>query len=236
LFGDDGGDGAHALDLLACAPWSKLEWLTHEKSALGLFFSGHPYDAYRPELKHVARTPLAKLQARPDKQWMAGIITGVRVQMGKRGKMCFVTIDDATASMDVMVFAELFDANRHWLKEDQLIVVEGRVSEDRRTGDAEYIGGLRVVADGLMNLDETRKLHARRLSIKLNGGADAKRLMDTLRPHTTAGQTRVTVFYTHQSVSGAFDLGDQWRITPDPQLLNQLRTWIPSDHVQFEYE
>jgi DNA polymerase-3 subunit alpha len=224
------------LKLVQVPAWNKLEVLTHEKAALGLYLSGHPFEAYRPELKHVARTALAKAQPKPEKQLLCGIITGVRVQMGKRGKMCFVTIDDATASLDVMVFSELFDANRHWLKEDQLVVIEGRVSEDRRSGDAEYIGGLRVVADALMDLNEVRKLYAKRLRVRLNGEADAAKLLDVLRPYTTAGLTPVTVEYTYGASCGCVTLGANWKVTPHEQLLNRFAAWLPADRVQFEYE
>ncbi len=235
LFADDEVVNT-ALELVKVRPWDKLELLTHEKSALGLYLSGHPFEAYSSELRSIVRTPLARAQPRQEKQLLAGIIVGVRVQMGKRGKMCFVTIDDASSTMDVMVFAEVFDANRHWLKEDQVIVVEGRVSEDRRSGEAEYIGGLRTVADSLFDLNEARKRYAKRLAISLNGEADAAKLMDSLKHYADADGVSVVVEYTHAGNRGRLTLGDQWKVGPHDQLMAKLGTWIASDKLRWEYE
>ncbi len=236
LFSDAGEGDTPALELVTAQSWSTLELLTHEKAALGLYLSGHPYDSYRHELQYIGRTSLAKLQPRPDKQMLAGIITGVRVQMGKRGKMCFVTVDDATASVDVMVFAEVFDANRHWLKEDQPIIIEGRVSEDRRGGDSEYGGGLRTVADSLMDLNEARKRFAKRLSIALNGQADTKKLMTSLQPYTPNGTLPVRIAYTCGASRGTLTLGAQWNVVPHDLLLTKLQGWLPHENVRFDYD
>jgi DNA polymerase III subunit alpha len=235
LFADDEVVNTEP-ELVKVRPWDKLELLTQEKSALGLYLSGHPFEAYSAELRNIARTPLAKAFPKQEKQLLAGIITGVRVQMGKRGKMCFVTIDDASSTMDVMVFAEVFDANRHWLKEDQVIVVEGRVSEDRRSGEAEYIGGLRTVADGLFDLSEARKRYARRLAISLNGEADAAKLLDSLRPYAQEGSIPVAIEYTHGKNRGRLTLGEQWKVWPHEQLMAKLGSWIPSEKMRWEYE
>jgi DNA polymerase III subunit alpha len=235
LFADDEVVNSEP-ELVKVRGWDKLETLTHEKAALGLYLSGHPFEAYSKELRNIARTPLAKAFPKQEKQLLAGIITGVRVQMGKRGKMCFVTIDDASSSMDVMVFAEVFDANRHWLKEDQLVVVEGRVSEDRRSGEAEYIGGLRTVADALFDLSEARKRYARRLAISLNGEADAAKLMDSLRPYKQAGSIPVAIEYTCGANRGRLTLGEEWRVWPHEQLMAKLASWIPSEKVRWEYD
>jgi DNA polymerase III subunit alpha len=235
LFGD--AERAQNPPLVNVRPWDALELLTHEKAALGVYLSGHPFEAYRSEVLRFARTPLAKLQARQDKQTIAGIITAVRVQMGKRGKMCFLTLDDASTNIDVMVFAEVFDANRHWLKEDQIVIVEGKVSEDRRTGDAEFIGGIRVVAESLMDLNEARKRYAKRLMIAMNGEADATKLMEALRPYAIGGTTPVVVDYScGAKASGKVVLGEQWRVTPHEQLMVKLRGWLAPEKVRWEYE
>ena len=42
-------------------PWSERERLQNEKQSLGFYLSGHPFNAYREELRRFARTPLANL-------------------------------------------------------------------------------------------------------------------------------------------------------------------------------
>ncbi|VEB40862.1 DNA polymerase III subunit alpha [Chromobacterium violaceum] len=85
---------------------------------------------------------------------MAGFVTGIRVKVGNRGKMAFVQLDDGTAKLEVSLFAESFELNRDKLKEDVVLVVEGKVSEDS------FSGGLRIVVDKLYSLGEARSRYA----------------------------------------------------------------------------
>ena len=41
---------------------------------------------------------------------IAGIVTALRVQASRRGKMAFVTLDDGGGSAEIVVFNETFDA------------------------------------------------------------------------------------------------------------------------------
>ncbi len=51
LFGDE--PGVNHVPLVDARPWELLESLAFEKTALGLYLSGHPYDAYRKHLQPV---------------------------------------------------------------------------------------------------------------------------------------------------------------------------------------
>jgi len=44
-----------------------------------------------------------------------------------------VVLDDGTARVELTVFNELFESHRNWLKEDQLLIVEGKASFDNFT-------------------------------------------------------------------------------------------------------
>ena len=102
---------------------------------------------------------LADLKQAKEGVVLAGIVTQMRVQMTRRGRMAFVTLDDGTAQMEVSVFNEVFEANRAWLKEDTLVIANGKVSEDN------FTGGLRVLADALYNLASARNVYARRFHL-----------------------------------------------------------------------
>src|SRR5690606_31947521 len=104
LFGE--GDLAESVrfELASVAPWEPREKLMHEKSALGFYFSDHLFSAFRDELQRIVTAPLSGLQPSRDLQWFAGILTGVRVQLTRRGRMAFVVLDDGTAQVEVSVF------------------------------------------------------------------------------------------------------------------------------------
>src|SRR5690606_31463034 len=97
---------------------------------------------------------LAQLQPSREPQWFAGMLSDVRGQLTRRGRMAFVVLDDGTAQVEVSVFNELFEAHRARLREDELLIVQGRVSND------EYSGGMRIVADALYDLQMAREAKA----------------------------------------------------------------------------
>jgi DNA polymerase-3 subunit alpha len=227
LFGEAAGV-AH-VQLIAAKPWAELERLRQEKTALGFYFSGHPYNTYRRELSGLVKLPLAKLAPKREGVLIAGLVTQMRTQITRRGKMGFVTLDDGTAQIEVSVFSELFEANRQKLKEDQVLVVEGKVSEDG------FTGGLRVVADQLLDLATVRTRFARELRISCNGGSDANRLFALLKPYVN-GATAVTVVYQSEAARGELELGAGWKVSLDELLLAQLREWLAPENVDIVWE
>ena len=46
------------------------------------------------------------MQPRRETMMIAGIVTGLRVQSSRRGKMAFVTLDDGGGSAEIVVFNE----------------------------------------------------------------------------------------------------------------------------------
>jgi DNA polymerase-3 subunit alpha len=235
LFGE--GDAAHtaALVLVEAKPWDLKQQLTEEKAALGYCLSGHLFSVYERELANFPRTPLAKLSAAGDRVWIAGVVFAARVQMTRRGRMMMVTLDDGTAQLELSVFNELFEKHRDKIKEDRLLVVQGKVQRD------EFINGLRVSAEDVLDLAALRTRFAARLRIAMNGGTDRardpKRLMDTLAPYRAAGEGGCPVLVHYENAGASCDvaLGDAWKVRPDDLLLGELSAWLSPEAVQFLY-
>ena len=227
LFGEV--EGGNDIELIPARPWTELERLRQEKTALGFFFSGHPYASYRHELSGLIKLPLSKLAARREGVLIAGLVTAMRTQITRRGKMCFVSLDDGTAQVEVSVFNELFEANRTKLKEDQVLIVEGKVSEDG------FTGGLRIVAEQLLDRPAALAKFARELRLSCNGGSDAQRLLSLLKPYVN-GSTAVTVEFHNQCARGEIELGDAWKVTLDEHLLSALREWLDPESVDIVWE
>jgi DNA polymerase-3 subunit alpha len=235
LFGE--GEATHnaGLVLVETRPWDLRQRLTEEKAALGYCLSGHLFSVYERELKGFPRTPLARLASAGDRAWIAGVVSSARVQNTRRGRMMAVLLDDGSAQVEISVFNELFEKHREKLKEDRLVVVQGKVQRD------EFIGGLRVTADEVLDLASMRARFRARLRIELNGGTDKardpKRLMDLLAPYRAAGEggCPVLVHYENEGASCDVALGEAWRVRPDDLLLGELTAWLSSEAVQFLY-
>jgi len=126
------------------------------------------------------------------------------------------------------VFNELFEPHRDKLKEDALLIVSGKVQDDQ------FSGGLRVLAEELMDLDGLRSRYTARLRISMNGGADAKRLQQVLAPYRAAGNgaCQVVVSYGNGKAACEVALGEGWRVRPDSKLISELGDWLTPENVE----
>ncbi len=229
LFGGDDGDLEPPPEYVKVAPWSEKQRLTEEKAALGFYLSGHLFNAYAEEVRRFARTRLIDLSPSRDPRTMAGIIAALRTQMTQRGKMMIATLDDGSGTVDVTVYSELLDQNRALFKEDELLIVQGKVSEDR------FTGGLRITAEQVMGIATARATYAKALRLSMNGQADAKKLRELLAPFQQAQACPVVVEYTTQGALGEFQLSDEWRVRADDDLRARLAEWLTEKNVRIEY-
>jgi DNA polymerase-3 subunit alpha len=223
LFG--GGDVANAaVHYVACKPWSERERLANEKAALGFYFSGHLFHEFAAEARRLAPTRLADLRgtqgARSETVRLAGIIVSARAQNTRRGRMGVIVLDDATAQLELTVYAELYDRKRALLREDTLVFVLGKARYD------EFRERLTVNADDLMDLAEARARAAARLRIEVDGAPDLARFRSTLAPFKIGNGSsgcRVVVHYCNGIGSADLLLSEDWRVRPDEALLAELK-------------
>jgi DNA polymerase-3 subunit alpha len=200
----------------------------NEKPALGFFLSGHPYNAYAAELGAFVKRRLGQLEPQRDTVLLAGVVMSTRTQMTRRGKMAVVALDDGTTQLEVTVFNELWEAERAKIKEDELLLVEGKVQKD------DYSGGLRITADKLYTLAEARGRFARGLRLTMNGGSDAKRLQALLMPFRN-GPCPVRLSYRNGDAVAELPLPETWRVRLDDALLTGLADWLKPENVKVIY-
>jgi DNA polymerase-3 subunit alpha len=226
LFGDGDDTNRVGAELVDAKPWDRRQTLMEEKAALGFALSGHLFSVYERELEGFPRVALARLQAAEHRVWLAGVVNSARVQMTRRGRMMVVLLDDGSAQVELSVFNELFERHRELLKEDALLVIQGKVQRD------EFAGGLRVTADELYDLAGLRARYAARLRLEMNGQSDAQRLKELLTPYRSDGACAVSVVYENGAAVCEVALGEAWRVRPDAQLLEHLGAWLEPQNVR----
>ncbi|GAA5170610.1 DNA polymerase III subunit alpha [Viridibacterium curvum] len=238
----DMGDGPSAIapEYIEVKPWSEKQQLMEEKTAIGFFLSGHPFNTYRDEVRRFVRTPLVKAEPKKEPQMLAGVVSGIRTKIGQRGKMCFLTLDDGSAQLDVTVYSETLEAAKNKIQPDEVLVVEAKISHD------DFSGGLRVVVDKVLSLAEARGRYARGLAVKINGEvassggprAAADKLQGLLAAYRGApadGAAPVRLRYRNGQAEADLPLGDRWCVRLDDKLLESLRDWLSSESVEILY-
>ena len=237
LFGEDlmatAGDEPFA-EMAHLREWSDKQRLQAEKETLGLYLTGHPFDAYEGEVRRFVSNSIADLKAGKGTQRIAGLVVAVRTMKNRRGQpMAFVTLDDRSARMEVTLFSEAFIEHRDLLQQDLVLIMEGRVSHD------DYAGTLKMTADGVMDINRARREYSRGLRLKVarpqcgNGLLDE--LEDVLRPYRGPG-CPVNLDYESERARTRIQLGENWRVQPDDELLLSLRHLLGEDRVTLVYD
>ena len=131
LFGLIGGVEVK-LSLVPQEEANMKEKLTWEKELLGLYISGHPLTAYKEKIEKFG-TLIKKIQNEIKVNTpvtVAAIIDDVRIVTTKNNaRMAFVKLTDLTGSIDAVVFSKLFEIAKDILVIDNIIVLQGKVTE-----------------------------------------------------------------------------------------------------------
>ncbi len=112
-------------------PWSSAEKLAFEKELLGFYVTGHPLDDYRAALEKPGITSIGKLAEQEDKSTVtiAGALTSVEKKFTKRDNKPFavVVLEDLTASLEVMIWNEVFTKSQAQLVQGAVVTITGRL-------------------------------------------------------------------------------------------------------------
>jgi DNA polymerase-3 subunit alpha len=249
LFGDL-AESANRPGLIPAARWGAKEKLQNEKLALGFYFSGHPFNLVREEVRSFVRMRIGEVAAMPagdfsnrgQKYWIAGIVMGIRITNTSGGRMGIVTLADDSEAAEVVFFGEVFDRFRQKLKEDELLVVEvelrargggGRMVNGEYESGGEARASIRAVS--VLDFAEARNRFARGMRITCNGGSEGGRLRDLLTPYRS-GRCPVSVVYTNRGATCEIDLGEAWRVSLHDDLIHSLSEWLSPENVKIMYE
>jgi DNA polymerase-3 subunit alpha len=229
LFGGDDSDLVAPPEYVKATPWTDRQKLSEEKIALGYYLSGHMFDSYAPEVRRFARTKLSDLEPSREPRMLCGVISGVRTQMTQRGKILIVALDDKTSVVEVTIYSELFEANKNVFKEDEFLLVVGKVSEDR------FNGGLRITAEKVFDLAASRVQYGHKLEMDLSCGISAAKLAEVLQPYRQENGLPVSLRIKPQGVECTLQLGDDWRVAPSDSLKQALELTLGAKDVAVEY-
>ena len=166
MMGDDAhGSSTQEPDLVEMLPWGVKEQLTHEKTAVGFYLSGHLFDAVEREVRLFAKRKIDDLIDSREPQLLAGIVSDLRIINGQRGKLAIFKLDDKSAVMEATADEAMINANRHLLKDDELVIVMAKMQPDR------FSGGYRLSIQQVWDLPSARCRFGKFLRVAVNGRA-----------------------------------------------------------------
>ena len=113
----------------------RAELMAMEKETTGIYISGHPMDDYRALLRNTHVVPIGDLMGEEstfrDEQIVsvAGIVQNVKMKTTRNNSMMsYVTVEDDTASIEMLAFSNVLSQYGGYLRENSPVVITGRLS------------------------------------------------------------------------------------------------------------
>ncbi len=128
-------DQAVSIPIPKLPEMQKAELMLMEKETTGIYLSGHPMDDYRHLLRGTHVVSIGALMdeesAYQDDQIIsvAGVIQSIKMKTTRNNSMmAYVTVEDDTASVEMLAFSNVLSQYGGYLRENEPVVITGRLS------------------------------------------------------------------------------------------------------------
>ena len=215
--------------------WPEKVWLEGEKETLGLYLTGHPINQYADEIRNYIDGRLVDLRPTGKDQMSTavGLVLGVRVMTNKKGRRwAIVTLDDKSARMDVRFFPDMYEQFESILESDRILLIKGQVSFD------DFSGGNTITARDAMDIVQAREKNARALALQVDTQwckPDKLASLQSILQSYSGGSCPVQLDILHPDVAVSLKCGAHWYITPEDQLLHELKQCLGEQAVKLAF-
>ncbi len=147
----------HKYNIVKKPEYDERTLLDMEKEMLGIYISGHPLDKLKDKIKAVSNIDTIQTMNMKEENDLSkdgkqvkyvGIITSIKKKYTKNNTlMAFATIEDLYGSLEVIIFDSCYTKSSNSLLEDNIVLVEGRLSM-REDED------VKIVANSIVNFSD----------------------------------------------------------------------------------
>jgi len=237
-MGDSHAASTQEPPLVEASPWGVKERLTYEKTAVGFYLSGHLFDEVALEVRRFVKRRIDDLIDTREPQLLAGIVSDFRVINGQRGKLALFKLDDKSSTIEATADEGVINANRHLLKDDELVIVMARQQPDR------FTGGFRLSIQQVWDLATARCRFGKFLRVAVNGTVpDIQRLLREFparREMSEQGELvrglGVRLAVRRDQAVAELQLGDEARFFPSDAALASWMAQADRGQAQIVYE
>ncbi len=226
LFSLDGNDSLDVEPALVdIEDFEFHEKLELEKDAVGLYISGHPFEAYEERVRKYAYCTPSELihwcspQSKP---LVGGIVTDVAEKYTKKGDlMGIVGVEDLDAKLEVVCFPRMWAKVKAFCQAGNVILVSGRLEERG--------GGVTMIAEDVVPLEvaerEKDQIFRLRIPFHLCDETVLRNLIRTCKSYPGKDQVLVEVYNDRFS---AFILLNDTRVTVSEELKGKIEDMMGS--------
>ena len=212
--------------------FDKEMMLAFEKELMGVYVSGHPLDDY---ISLLDKTVTAKsgdfiveeesgVAAVPDGQEViiGGMITGVTIKYTKNNKtMAFLTLEDLSGTVEVIVFPNDYEANRSLIVENSKVFILGKAQ-------AEEDKDAKLICSSIKSFDDCNREIWLQFTDKESYNAAESDLSETIK--TMDGNDSLVIYLSSEKAVKL--LGPNWNVAASAENLAVFYEKFGQDNVR----
>ncbi len=212
--------------------YSKEELLGYEKEVLGIYLSGHPMEEYMAKWKKnvtasagdfLLDEETGETKAKDnEKVIVGGMISEKTVKYTRNNQaMAFITIEDITGTVEVIIFPKIYERFSAFLNEDAKVFVTGRAQiDDERDG--------KIICDRIIPFEDVQKELWLQFHTKEEYDQKETELFELL--HDSDGSDEVVIYVANPKLLKR--LGKNRTIRINTELVNNLTKFLGENNVK----
>ena len=212
--------------------YSKEELLGYEKEVLGIYLSGHPMEEYMTKWKKnvtasagdfLLDEETGETKAKDnEKVIVGGMIAEKTIKYTKNNQaMAFITIEDITGTVEVIIFPKIYERFSAFLNEDAKVFVTGRAQiDDERDG--------KIICDRIIPFEDVQKELWLQFHTKEEYDQKEAELFELL--HDSDGSDEVVIYVANPKLLKR--LGKNRTIRINTELVNNLTKFLGENNVK----
>ena len=208
LFGMEGGETEEAalpaLHLPDVPEYPPQQLMSMEKEVTGLYLTGHPMDAYREAAKMVGAVTIGSIlgdfsredgpvRYRDGEQvTIAGVMSTYKTRTTRNNTlMAYVTLEDDTASMELLCFSRVLNESGGYIRENSAVLATGKISVRDEKEPQLMVDSIRPLGD----LDSTAQGKPEKLWLRLPTREDPRMRKIKLALSFFPGESQAVLYF-----------------------------------------
>ncbi len=228
LFGDT--DTPTQFELTHIDEMPKAELLSFEKSATGMYMSGHPMNSYRRFASSPRFTPIIDINAKKIRDGkrvsVVGVVGDIKIkQLKNKNTIAYTTLEDTSGVLDVIVFSGTLASYRNVMTAGSIVIMNGKIS-DREDRTVELVcESVENVPESAQTSETTAKLY---LKIPSINSSVFNKVCDVLSEY----HGECDVIIVCEDTSKRIMAPDRLKIEPTNGLISKLNKILSDNNVK----
>jgi len=211
--------------------WEGNYLLELEKESLGFYITGHPMDKFADTIKKYASVNTITLQDVGNERMVriGGFLKILKVHKTKKGDMmAFCAIEDQFATVEVVVFPNLYAKVHTLLSQEQIIILEAEVQKTDNT--------VKLIGEKIVPIDQAKTEWTSGIVIQVDATQNGAEIFDQLKPvierypGDCVSLFNIKIDEDHPGIM--VKLGDEYRTDAHPSFFKEVENLLGEGRIE----